>query len=194
MCICGSAPSLSSCRSLSTQPWTTSPPWKSGDDSRRPGRYCLAFTAGSFSECEEGYPHPLPLLAVLQGEVVWSSCNLAECKFWRMILNFTLSALCWLVSLASRRKVLPGGFLYEGFLALFSPAVTLTLKRRGWCANYILSWRWWWWRVCVCEPLKPVQSLWPHELPGSSIHGILLAGIPEWVAFPFSRRSSWPRD
>ena len=32
------------------------------------------------------------------------------------------------------------------------------------------------------------------SLPGSSVHGILQAGILEWVAFPFSRGSSWPRD
>ena len=30
--------------------------------------------------------------------------------------------------------------------------------------------------------------------PGFSIHGVLQARIPEWVAFPFSRRSSRPRD
>ena len=41
------------------------------------------------------------------------------------------------------------------------------------------------------------DSLWPHELyslSGSSIHGILQARILEWVAIPFSRGSSWPRD
>ena len=30
--------------------------------------------------------------------------------------------------------------------------------------------------------------------PGSSVHGSLQAGILEWVAIPFSRGSSWPRD
>ena len=30
--------------------------------------------------------------------------------------------------------------------------------------------------------------------PGSSVHGILQALILEWVAIPFSRGSSWPRD
>ena len=41
------------------------------------------------------------------------------------------------------------------------------------------------------------KSLWPQGLyssPDSSVHGILQARILEWVAFPFSRRSSWPRD
>ena len=32
------------------------------------------------------------------------------------------------------------------------------------------------------------------SLPGSSVHGILQARIMEWVAFPFSRGSSQPRD
>ena len=31
-------------------------------------------------------------------------------------------------------------------------------------------------------------------LPGSSVHGILQAGMLEWVAIPFSRGSSQPRD
>ena len=31
-------------------------------------------------------------------------------------------------------------------------------------------------------------------LPGSSIHGIFQARILEWLAIPFSRGSSWPRD
>ena len=32
------------------------------------------------------------------------------------------------------------------------------------------------------------------SLPGSSVHGILLARILEWVAVLFSRGSFWPRD
>ena len=38
-----------------------------------------------------------------------------------------------------------------------------------------------------CDPIN-------CSLPGSSIHGILQARILEWVAIPFSRGSSWPRD
>ena len=30
--------------------------------------------------------------------------------------------------------------------------------------------------------------------PGCSVHGILQVGILKWVAMPFSRGSSWPRD
>ena len=37
-----------------------------------------------------------------------------------------------------------------------------------------------------CEPMD-------CSLPGFSVHGIFQASIPEWVAFSFSRGSSWPR-
>ena len=33
-----------------------------------------------------------------------------------------------------------------------------------------------------------------YSPPGSSVHGILQAKIVEWVAIPFSRGSSRPRD
>ena len=39
----------------------------------------------------------------------------------------------------------------------------------------------------LCNPMD-------CSLSGSSIHGILQAGILEWVAIPFSRGSSQPRD
>ena len=39
--------------------------------------------------------------------------------------------------------------------------------------------------VTLCHPLGP---------QGSSVHGILQARTLEWVAFPFSRDSSQPRD
>ena len=41
-------------------------------------------------------------------------------------------------------------------------------------------------RVRLCDPMD-------CSLPGSSVHGILQAWILEWVAFPFSRGSSWLR-
>ena len=51
-------------------------------------------------------------------------------------------------------------------------------------------------RVCA----KSLQScltlcdLMDCSLPGSSVHGILQAGILEWVVISFSRESSRPRD
>ena len=41
--------------------------------------------------------------------------------------------------------------------------------------------------VLLCNPLD-------HSPLGSSVHGILQARILEWVAMPFSRGSSRPRD
>ena len=38
-----------------------------------------------------------------------------------------------------------------------------------------------------CHPMD-------YSPPGSSVHGIFQARILEWVAIPFSRGSSWPRD
>ena len=52
-----------------------------------------------------------------------------------------------------------------------------------------------WYFVCVlvshscstlCDPMN-------RSPPGSSVHGILQAGILEWVAIPFSKGFSWPR-
>ena len=46
-------------------------------------------------------------------------------------------------------------------------------------------------QVCV---FNCVQLFATHCWPGSSVHGILQARILEWVAIPFSRGFSWPRD
>ena len=41
--------------------------------------------------------------------------------------------------------------------------------------------------LTLCDPTG-------YSPPGSSVHGILQAGILEWVAMPSSRGSSWHRD
>ena len=41
--------------------------------------------------------------------------------------------------------------------------------------------------LTLCDPMD-------CSLPLSSFHGILQARILEWVALPFSRGSSWPRE
>ena len=38
------------------------------------------------------------------------------------------------------------------------------------------------------------ESVWLFASPWTVVHGILQARILEWVAFPFSRGSSQPRD
>ena len=62
------------------------------------------------------------------------------------------------------------------------------------CDKYNCTWVYMCVCVCVSEscptPCNPMDSC----LPDSSVHGILQAGILEWVAILFSRRSSWPRD
>ena len=42
-------------------------------------------------------------------------------------------------------------------------------------------------RLTLCDPMD-------CSLPGSSVYGIFQAGILEWIAISFSRRSSQPRD
>ena len=47
--------------------------------------------------------------------------------------------------------------------------------------------------VCVCLIAQLCPVLWAHmdcDLLGSSVHGILQAGILEWVDIPFSGGSS----
>ena len=54
------------------------------------------------------------------------------------------------------------------------------------------------WRVekKKCQLLSGVRFCNPMHcsLPGSSVHSCLQARIPEWVAIPFSRLSSWSRN
>ena len=50
--------------------------------------------------------------------------------------------------------------------------------------------------MCVCISLSGLTLCDPMDCrpPSSSVHGILQATILEWVAIPFSRGSSQPRD
>ena len=41
--------------------------------------------------------------------------------------------------------------------------------------------------LTLCDPMD-------YSLPGSSVHGVLQERILEWVAIPFFRGSSQPRD
>ena len=67
-----------------------------------------------------------------------------------------------------------------------------------------------WWECKLVQPLWKTVCVYMHtkllqlcpilcnpidcSLQGSSVHGILEARILGWVAMPFSRGSSWPRD
>ena len=49
-------------------------------------------------------------------------------------------------------------------------------------------------KVLVTQSCSALWDPMDCNPPGSSVHGILQARILEWVAIPFSRGSSWPRD
>ena len=49
-------------------------------------------------------------------------------------------------------------------------------------------------KVLVAQLCPPLCNLMDCSLPGSSVHGFLQARRLEWVAIPFSRGSSQPRD
>ena len=49
-------------------------------------------------------------------------------------------------------------------------------------------------KVLVAQLCPTLFDLMDCSPPGSSVHGILQARILEWVAIPFLRGSSWPRD
>ena len=49
-------------------------------------------------------------------------------------------------------------------------------------------------KVLVAQSCLTLHDLMDCSPPGSSVDGSLQARIPEWVAIPFSRQSSWPKD
>ena len=49
-------------------------------------------------------------------------------------------------------------------------------------------------KVKVTQLCPTLFDLMDYSLPVSTVHGILQARILEWVAIPFSRGSSQPRD
>ena len=49
-------------------------------------------------------------------------------------------------------------------------------------------------KVLVAQSWPPLCDPMDFSPPGSSVHGILQARVLEWVAIPFPRGSSWPRD
>ena len=49
-------------------------------------------------------------------------------------------------------------------------------------------------KLLVTQSCPTLCDLMDYSLPGSSVHGIFQARILEWVAIPFSRGSSQPRN
>ena len=69
--------------------------------------------------------------------------------------------------------------LFHSFLWLSSILLCIYVKERKWKFAQLC--------LTFCNPVD-------YSLPGSSVLGILQARILEWVAVPFSRGSSQPRD
>ena len=64
-----------------------------------------------------------------------------------------------------------------------------------WVESTIFKFTLSWISICLVPQLCPTLCN-PRgdSPPGSSVHGILQARILEWVATPFSRGSSWPKN
>ena len=63
-------------------------------------------------------------------------------------------------------------------------------KMQIWCHTLLHTLWWWFGFSVVSESCKPMD----YRPPGSSVHGISQAGMLEWVAISFFRRSPQPRD
>ena len=86
--------------------------------------------------------------------------------------------------------------LFSGQAATFHPSSELHSRYFFHSACFTKAWRGLWpqWEALVSQScLTPCNSV-DYSSRGSSVHGILQARILEWVAIPFSRRSSWSRD
>ena len=89
-------------------------------------------------------------------------------------------------------EISAAGFIRSGFCYLLQKFPSLRLQNKYKLLNSSSSWK----KVKVlvtqfcltpCDPMD-------YSLSNSSVHGILQARIPEWVAISFSRGSSQPRD
>ena len=76
---------------------------------------------------------------------------------------------------------------------MYSVLIRARNGKQRWCLMFVgISARV---RACVCvrAQLCPTRKPMDYGPPGSSVHGISLARIPEWVALSSSRGSSWSR-
>ena len=85
--------------------------------------------------------------------------------------NITSSFMC--VRPSPKHLSLDSSFVYRQMSKINKEAVVVVLV-----AKLCLT---------LCDPMD-------HNLTDSSVHGISQARMLEWVAIPFSRGSSWPRD
>ena len=113
-----------------------------------------------------------------------------SCKFPSAVLLEAASSHepvedCWLEAVAGSagqgetgREKITGGFMFGG-PKVNSPHQSSVSVSMCVCVVWLVA------GSCptLCDPMD-------YSPPGSSVHGIFQARILEWVAFPFSRRSS----
>ena len=83
--------------------------------------------------------------------------------------------------LTSIESVMPSSHLILCRPLLLLPSIPLGVRNPSVLCSVAQS------CLTLCDPMD-------CSLPGSCVHGISQARIPEWVAIPFSRGSSPPRD
>ena len=102
-------------------------------------------------------------------------------KFCQTFKEEIISILYHLFQKLAAEKILPNSF-YEVSITLKSKSDKNITKKYAYMHAKSLQ---------LCPPLCNPMDCSP---PGSSVHGILQARILDWVAMPFSRGSSQPRD
>ena len=123
------------------------------------------------------FPHPPSLLSHpdITLPVVTSSFNKHCIVCLSTAFNsYLLSTYCVLYSLGQQQWI-------RQAISLLSKGLDGRIKTSRLCVLVTQLY------PTVCDPMN-------FSLPGSSVLGILQAGMLEWVAIPFSRGSSWSRD
>ena len=90
---------------------------------------------------------------------------------FEMIMAFLLYSVNIIVISESISYIIERNLIWSGHIILFMHVNVLVAQS---CPT-------------LCTPMD-------GSPPGSSVHGILQARILKWIAIPFSRRSSQPRD
>ena len=90
---------------------------------------------------------------------------------FEMIMAFLLYSVTIIVISESISYIIERNLIWSGHIILFMHVNVLVAQS---CPT-------------LCNPMD-------GSPPGSSVHGILQARILKWIAIPFSRRSSQPRD
>ena len=82
--------------------------------------------------------------------------------------------------------VLPHLIIWDGQATLWGRAGSILVNDSSSRAVKVSKWK----SFSLFDSLQPMDC----SLPGSTVHGILQARILEWVAIPFSRGYSQPKD